>query len=477
MSRPEAYHLTKIVATLGPASDSKEMIGKLVDAGANLFRLNFSHGTHERHALVIKLIRQIEEEKDTPLGIIADLQGPKLRVANLPESGVPLVAGKDFDLVLDDVEGSDGQATLPHPEIYGAAVPGSHLLLDDGKMKLEIVKVAKDKLATRIVEGGLLKPNKGVNYPAHALPISALTDKDRADLDFAIANGADWIALSFVQKVEDLQLARELIANRARLIAKIEKPGAIDNFADIVEHCDAVMIARGDLAIEISYESVPSLQKQLIKRCRSAGKPVIVATQMLESMIEAATPTRAETSDVATALYDGTDAVMLSAESASGKHPVEAVDFMRRIIKSTEDDPAYREAIGRDKLDLDTSSSVAIVAAACTVAEVVNASAIVSFSKTGNTTLRASRQRPVCPLLGLTPIAHTARMATLFWGVRSIKTPDLESNDEMVVKASSLARKYGFAADGDRLIVTAGIPLGVPGHTNILRLAVVGEDD
>ena len=311
MTKPEAYHLTKIIATLGPASDSREMVAELVKAGADLFRLNFSHGTHERHAQVIKHIRKLEERIDKPIGIIADLQGPKLRVGDLPEAGVPLIAGKQFVLKLEGAKENEHECNLPHPEIFLAAEVGTDLLLDDGNLRLRIKTVTKDKLVTEVIVGGLLKPHKGVNYPGKELPIDPLTDKDKKDLEFALEQSADWIAMSFVQRKEDLQAAQKIIAGRSRLIAKIEKPLAVSNFDSLIEHCDAIMVARGDLGVETPPEMLPALQKRLIKKCRAASRPVIVATQMLESMIHAAAPTRAEASDVATALYDGTDAVML----------------------------------------------------------------------------------------------------------------------------------------------------------------------
>ena len=477
MTSPAQHHLTKIIATIGPASDNKEMIAQLVDAGADLFRLNFSHGTHERHEMVIRLIRKVEEEKDKPIGIIADLQGPKLRVGELPESGVPLVVGEEFILKLNSDVEDNTCCTLPHPEIYEVAEVGTDLLLDDGRIRLAITKTSKDTITTKVVVGGLLKPRKGVNYPAKYVPVSSLTDKDKKDLEFALSKEVDYIALSFVQQVSDINDAKELIKDRAKLIAKIEKPEAVKNFSELLTVVDAVMIARGDLGVELSQEKIPALQKKMIKECRAAYRPVIVATQMLESMTHSATPTRAEASDVATALYDGADAVMLSAESASGKYPTQAVEFMRKIIISTEGDPEYRISIERANLKLELASHVAIVAAACRVAELVNASAIVSFSKTGTTTLRASQQRPVCPLLGISPLVKTARMATLYWGVRSIQAADLTTDDDMVKHATNVAMKYGFVTKGDMLIVTAGIPLGVPGRTNLLRLAVVGEDN
>ena len=480
MTRPASYHLTKIVATLGPASDSKDMIAQLVDAGADVFRLNFSHGTHERHELVLRLIRKVEEEKDRPIGVIADLQGPKLRVGSLPAGGVPLVSGEEFILRLGEDDGTEGDergCCLPHPEIHAVAEEGTELLLDDGRLSLLIKRKDKDALITEVKTGGLLKPRKGVNYPARRIPLSALTAKDREDLAFALEREVDWVALSFVQEVKDIEEAKQLIDGRAKVIAKIEKPQAVENFDAIAAAADGIMIARGDLGVELEPERVPALQKQMVAKCRVAGRPVIVATQMLESMTSAARPTRAETSDVATALYDGTDAVMLSAESASGEYPREAVEFMRRILISTEADPEYRRALERATLALDTTAPVAIVAAACRVAEVVQASAIISFSKTGSTTLRASQQRPVCPLLGLSPLQRTARMATLCWGVRSIRAPDLDTDDDMVAKATAIALKYGFAAPGDMLAITAGVPFGTPGKTNLLRLAEAKKDE
>lgn len=471
----DKHHLTKIVATLGPASDSLQVITKLAEAGSDLFRLNFSHGTHEQHEQTLKNIRVVEKVVDRPIGIIADLQGPKLRVKDLPYEGVRLVEGETFELRLEGGDGDSSGGVLPHPEIFAVAKPDTELLLDDGNLRLKITEVSDGLIKSEVVVGGILKPNKGVNYPGVSLPIAALTAKDKIDLQFALDLEVDWVALSFVQYKEDLIEAQELIAKRARLIAKIEKPLAVENFSTLLDHCEGIMVARGDLGVETSLENVPALQKRMIRQSRARGRPVIVATQMLESMTHNATPTRAEASDVATALYDGTDAVMLSAESASGSHPVKAVEYMRRIICSTEKDPEYQVALHRETMGLEKIAPAAIVAAACTVADVVKAVAIVSFSKTGNTTLRASRQRPNCHLLGLTPLISTARAATLFWGVHSILTPDLTSDDDMVVKASKLATQYGFALDGDSIIVTAGIPLGIPGGTNVLHLAVIGE--
>ena len=472
------HHLTKIIATLGPASDSYEVIKQLVLAGVNLFRLNFSHGTHENHNQSVEHIRKVEQELDQPIGIIADLQGPKLRVSSVPDKGIELKKGNKFYLHLNPINADEikDACSLEHPEIFAAAKAKASLLLDDGNLRLHIDKVEKEVLHTTVEVGGLLKPRKGVNYPGHELPIAALTDKDKEDLAFALEVDVDWVALSFVQREADLIEAKELIGKKARLIAKIEKPLAVNNFSKLVPHCDAVMIARGDLGVETPFEEVPALQKKLIMECRQAGCPVIVATQMLESMTHSPTPTRAEASDVATALYDGADCVMLSAESASGDYPVRAVQYMVKIILSTESNPLHQELMHKDSLKLTTDSPGAIVSAAHTVADVVKAKAIVTFSKTGNTTLRASRLRPNCFLLGLTPLIKTARATTLFWGVRPVVTEELSRTQEMVVKASNLAQKYKYVDDGDYIVVTAGLPLGVPGRTNVLRLGVVGEE-
>ena len=468
--------MTKIVATLGPASNSPEMIAALVAAGVNCFRLNFSHGSHEDHLNKIKIIRTIEQESDLPIGIIADLQGPKLRIHTIAGGEATLTVGNSFELMLDRQEGSPSGCSLCHQEIFAVAHEGMELLLDDGRLRIQVTQAEADKLQTRVLVGGVLKSNKGINLPGVHLPISALTKRDRVDLEFALEHGADWIALSFVQSERDLLEARKIIGTRAKIIAKIEKPLALKHIDQIIDASDAIMVARGDLGVECDPADVPVMQKMLVRKARAASRAVIVATQMLESMTASPTPTRAEASDVATALYDGTDAVMLSAESASGKYPRESVEFMRRIINRIEQDPEYRFALDRAALDLEDAAPEAIVAAARRVSEVVGASCIVTFSKTGNTTQRASRLRPTCPLLGLTPLTATARMTTLYWGVRSILTPDLTSLDDMTKKGVAIACQYGFASAGDALIITAGIPLGRPGRTNLLRLTMVGED-
>ena len=476
VSESSSYHLTKILVTIGPASSSVEKIQALIDAGANCFRLNFSHGTQDEHRQIYQNIRRCEENSNYPVGVIADLQGPKLRIAGMPADGVTIASGDRITLKLGNETGDAQTCFLPHPEIFAAVQPESMLLIDDGRIRLQAVECGDKQLQAQVVVGGLLKSNKGVNLPGVMLPLSAITERDEQNLEFALDLGADWIALSFVQGPEDLEKARKLIGGRAKLIAKIEKPLAIEKIDEIVAAADGIMIARGDLGVELDAAEVPALQKRLIRLCRTHARPVIVATQMLESMTASPTPTRAEASDVATAVYEGADAVMLSAETATGSFPIEAVDIMRRIIISTEAANDYREDMMRNYDKLRPKISDAIVNAAIQTAGIVNARCIASFSQTGNTTMRASRLRPSCPLLGLTPRIGTARMASLFWGVRSIKAPDLNDPNDMARIVTSIAKGYGFAADGDFVIATAGIPLGKPGRTNVMRVAVVGED-
>ena len=476
MSESSSYHLTKILVTIGPASSSTEKIQALIDAGANCFRLNFSHGSQDIHRKAYENIRKCEENSNYPVGVIADLQGPKLRIAKMPDGGVRIANGDTLTLKLGDETGDGQTCFLPHPEIFAAVRPGSLLLVDDGRIRLQVIECGKDQLRSQVAVGGLLKSNKGVNLPGVMLPLSALTERDEENLEFALELGADWIALSFVQGPQDLEKARQLMDNRARLIAKIEKPLAVEKIEDIIAAADGIMIARGDLGVEVDAAEVPALQKRLVRLCRLKAKPVIVATQMLESMTASPAPTRAEASDVATAVYEGADAVMLSAETATGSFPVEAVDIMRRIIISTEAADNYREGLMHNYDQIRHKIPDAVVNAAIQTADIVNAKCIASFSQTGTTTMRASRLRPSCPLLGLTPRIGTARMASLFWGVRSIKAPDLKDPNDMARIVTSIAERYGFAAAGDFVVATAGIPLGKPGRTNVMRVAVVGED-
>jgi len=465
----------KIVATLGPASSDAAVIRRLFEAGADVFRLNASHGDHDDHRARFEIIRALERDSGRPVGVLLDLQGPKIRVGGFTHGAVELVPGQAFRLDLDPAPGDAERVGLPHPEVFAAIEPDTDLLLDDGRIRLRITKAGKDFAETEVIAGGTLSDNKGVNLPKVALPIAALTDKDRRDLQFGLDLGVDWIALSFVQRPEDIAEARKLVAGRAAVMAKLEKPSAIDRLDEIIDLSDSIMVARGDLGVELAPESVPGLQKEIIARSRGAGKPVVVATQMLESMVEAAMPTRAEASDVATAVYDGADALMLSAESAAGTYPVEAVEMMARIIRETERDPRYRQFLAAEEADPEATAADAITAAANQVAETIHAAAICAYSMSGSTTLRAARERPPVPILGLTPIVETARRLAIAWGVHNVQTADATSFVDMVDSACQVALAEGFADTGDRIVITAGVPFGTPGSTNTLRIAWVGE--
>jgi pyruvate kinase len=464
----------KIIATLGPSSTSPEIIASLFEAGADVFRLNFSHGTHEEHKERYDTIREIEKKFDRPIGIIADLQGPKIRVGNFADGKIELKNGAKLILDSDhDTDGNVERVSISNPEIYPSLEPGVEMLLDDGKLKVVVEKNHGTSIETKVVVGGILSNHKGINIPGAVLPMSALTDKDRRDLQFALNLGVDWIALSFVQRPEDVAEARRLIAGRAGVLVKMEKPLAIEHLDQIVELADALMVARGDLGVEAPPEDVPGLQKKIIRRARVEGKPVIVATQMLESMINSPTPTRAEASDVATAVFDGADAVMLSAETAAGDFPLEAVSMMNRIIERAEQDEHYDILRMRDRRQPRGTDADAITAAARQVAQNIDAAAIVTFTQTGSTTLRAARERPEVPILGLTPILETARRLVLAWGVHPVKIPLFQEFGEVVECAIEVAANEEFASSGQRLIITAGVPFGTPGATNILRIVWV----
>ena len=463
----------KIVATLGPASSDPAVVRQLFMAGVDVFRLNFSHGSHADHSERFKALRVLEQEIGRPIGILADLQGPKLRVGTFADGPVMLAQGQSFRLDLDKAPGTAQRVCLPHPEIFVALVPGAELLLDDGKLRLVVERCGADFAETQVAVGGKLSERKGVNVPGVVLPITALTDKDRRDLALALELGADWIALSFVQRPEDVTEARALIGDRAAIVVKLEKPSAVERLDEIVALTDAVMVARGDLGVELPAERVPAIQKRIVRTCRALGKPVIVATQMLESMIDSPVPTRAEASDVATAIYDGADAVMLSAESASGKYPVAAVDMMNRIIEQVEADSAYRQLIDASHSSARPSGDVA-EAVCCAMRRAVTllqAAAIVCYTSSGHTSLRAARERPESPILSLTPRLATARRLALVWGVHSVHTADVDDVDQMTARASEVARRDRFAEAGQLIVVIAGMPFGTPGTTNLIRIA------
>ena len=467
---------TKIVATVGPASSTRAMLKQLFTSGVDVFRLNMSHGTHDDFRERHRLIREIEVELERPIGILVDLQGPKLRVGLFEDGSAELEQGEKFRFDLTDAPGTAERVTLPHPEIFAALEVGATLLVNDGKIRLKVLSCDAESADCEVLVGGTISNNKGVNLPDVVLPLAALTEKDRADLAFALGLGVDWLALSFVQRPEDVIEARELLGDyKVSVMVKVEKPAAVKRFDEILEISDGIMVARGDLGVEMMSWELPAIQKRMIRRCRQVGKPVVVATQMLESMIESPQPTRAEVSDVATAIYDGADAVMLSAESAAGHYPVEAVEMMDNVARNVESDDQYRKSMDAGpKIGRETVSD-AITAAAREVAEATEIKAICCFTHSGTTALLASRERPSVPIIALTPIAGTARRLALSWGLHCATTPEVERFKLAVVQASRVCRKDNFATEEDKIIVTAGVPFNTPGSTNILRVAPVDE--
>ena len=463
----------KIVATLGPASSDAQTIRRLFEAGVDVFRLNFSHGSHEDHAASHGILRALERDTGRPICILQDLQGPKIRIGTLKDGGFELARDQTVRFVPDGEEGDAQSIPLPHPEIFAAIMPQNAMLIDDGKLRLEVTAVSDAAIEARVVAGGDISNRKGVNLPDTLLDLSPLTDKDREDLAFGLDLGVDYVALSFVQRPSDVIEAQGLIAGRAQVMTKVEKPSAVERIDDILALSDAIMVARGDLGVEIPPEDVPGRQKELIRACRLAGKPVIVATQMLDSMVHTPTPTRAEASDVATAIYDGADAVMLSAESATGDYPVETVNMMDRIITKTEQHSAYQAIIHALDPDIEPSAQHAVSAAAAFVAQSIDAKAIVAFTSSGTTAYRISRERPEVLVVTVTPHLRVARRLALLWGAYSVQSTEIQAYDEMVDEAVKHALKEGIAETNDQIVIVSGVPFGVPGSTNNLRVATV----
>ncbi len=467
----------RVLATLGPASNTPDMIATLYQAGADAFRINMSHGDQASKIAIIKAIRDLEVRFGRPSTILADLQGPKLRVGKFASGRTVLENGSTFILDRSDAPGGSDRVQLRHKEIYEAIEPGARLLLDDGKLVLRVSDHDAERIVTTVEIGGALSDNKGLNVPDVVLPMAAMTDKDRSDLSFALDQNVDWIALSFVQRPEDLMEARRLIAGKAALLAKIEKPAAIERLSEIIEQCDGVMVARGDLGVELPPEQVPPLQKLIVEASRRMGRPVVVATQMLESMIKSPTPTRAEVSDVATAIYDGADAIMLSAESAAGDWPVESVSMMNAIGQSIERDPAHGERVHFTVMRPDPTTADALAEAAKSIAATVSAAAIICYTSSGSTARRIARERPSVPLLVLTPRRETARRLGLLWGCHAVHTRDVESFEEMVAKAKRMALRHRMAGAGDQVVVMAGVPFRTPGSTNVLHVVRIMGDE
>ncbi len=461
----------KIVATLGPATSGPDTIRRLFLAGVDVFRFNFSHGSRDVHARNHAAVRALEEELGRPIGILLDLQGPKLRIGTFEQGSVTLTAGAQFRLDTHAGAGDVERVELRHPEIFAALQPRATLLLDDGRLRLRVTEQGDDYATTTVEVGGKLSDNKGVNVPGVVLPLSPLTEKDRRDLEFGLNLGVDWVALSFVQRPDDMQELRTLVNNRARILAKLEKPAAIERLAEIVDAADALMVARGDLGVELAPEQVPAVQKRILRTGRKAGKPVVVATQMLDSMISAPVPTRAEAADVATAVYDGADAVMLSGETAVGKYPEQAVAMMNRIIVEVERDPHYRSIVDAAHPGAQKSTGDAICCAMRSVASLLSVSATVAYTTSGYTTLRAARERPEAPILSLSPRAQTGRYLTLVWGVHSAYAKEISSVTEMVNQACRLAIQEKFAEPDRPIVITGGMPFGRSGTTNLLRVA------
>ncbi|CDZ53850.1 pyruvate kinase [Neorhizobium galegae] len=467
----------KILATLGPASSEEEMIQKLHEAGADLFRINMSHASHDLMRTLIKRIRSVEERSGRPIGILADLQGPKLRVGKFAAGKVTLIPGQTFTLDSRDEPGDETRVFLPHPEIFESVKVGHRLLIDDGKLALKAEKSDGKSIVCKVVAGTSISDRKGVSLPDTLLGVGALTEKDRIDLDAVLAtDDVDWVALSFVQRPDDLAEVRKIARGRVGIMSKIEKPQALERIDEIIELSDAVMVARGDLGVEMPIEAVPGIQKQLTRLCRRAGKPVVVATQMLESMITAPVPTRAEVSDVSIAVFEGADAIMLSAESASGQYPVEAVSMMASIASTVEQDPLYPSIIYAQRATPEATGADAISLAARQIAETLKLAAIVTYTSSGTTGLRASRERPEVPIIALSPIVQTARRLSLGWGMHCVVTHDATDLDDMVNRACRIVVSEGFGKPGDRIIISAGVPLGTPGATNMLRIAYIGSD-
>jgi pyruvate kinase len=467
----------KILATLGPASSDPAMIRELMLAGADAFRINMSHGDHEQKARLVEAIRALEKEFRRPTTILFDLQGPKLRVGHFEGGAAVLERGSTFTFDAAKKAGNGDRVQLPHAELFEAVRPGTRILIDDGKVRLKVLETGDHKIVSQVQVGGRVSDNKGVNVPDVLVPIPALTEKDRVDLIFALEQRADWIALSFVQRPEDVAEARTLIGDRAALLAKIEKPAAIDRLNDIVALADAVMVARGDLGVELPPEQVPPLQNKIVACARQFGKPVVVATQMLESMVTSPTPTRAEVSDVATAIYDGADAVMLSAESATGQFPCEAVQMMDRIAVSAERDPSYPARIHFTQTRLEATTADALAGSARQIATTISATAMLCYTSSGSTARRIARERPSVPLLAMSASQHTARRMGLLWGVHAIHTRDVTNFEEMVEKAKRMALRHQLAKGGDRVIIMAGIPFGTAGSTNVLHVVrLIGDE-
>ena len=464
----------KIVATLGPASQSEQVIRELFDCGVDVFRLNFSHGTHQEHGQLVDIIRKIENQTGRPVGILIDIQGPKLRLGEIRKDRAVLKKGGTFRLDMNEKPGSKHRAPLPHPEIFAALERGNELMIDDGRIRLKVVDCTPDFADTEVIVGGVISNHKGVNVPEVILPFSVLTSKDREDLKFGLDLDIDWVAQSFVQQPSDVEELKSIVKDRAKIMVKLEKPSALKHLDEILGICDGIMVARGDLGVELPPQKVPTVQKKIIRQCRQAGKPVVVATHMLDSMVTNPVPTRAEASDVATAIYDGVDAVMLSAESAAGEYPVRSVQMMNSIIEEVECDPVYPSIIEAQRPQPDSTTADAICNALQTMTGILSSAATVTYTDSGSTSLRAARERPHAPILSLTPSVRSARHLALAWGIHAV-TVDVANEqadiNQVIDTAKAIAVREKFAAPGEAVVIAAGLPFGKSGTTNLLHIA------
>ena len=466
----------KILATLGPSSNTAETVEQLFSAGADMFRINMSHTSQAAMRALVAIIREVERHHNRPIGILADLQGPKLRLGAFEGGSAEIKRGQSFVLDSDERLGNSERVFLPHPEIFDALEPGHAVLIDDGRIRLQVKEAGPYRAVAEVMQGRALSDRKGVSLPDTVLRSGALTPKDRSDLEAALEAEVDWVALSFIQRPEDVAEARKIVRGRVGIMSKIEKPQALLRLEEIVEQSDGLMVARGDLGVEMPLEAVPGVQKRMTRLARRAGKPVVIATQMLESMITTAVPTRAEVSDVATAVFEGVDAVMLSAESAAGEHPVETVATMNRIAEAVEQDKVFTTIIQAQRPEPESTGADTMTAAARQIAETLGLAAIVCYTSSGSTGVRASRERPTVPIIALSPVRRTARRLSLIWGLHCVVTDDARDIDDMVNRACSIAYQEGFGQPGHRIIITAGVPFGTPGATNLLRIAFIGPD-
>jgi len=481
--QPDSKH-TKIVATIGPASRDPETLRAMMRAGMNVARINFSHGDHKTHGATIDTVRRVAEEEDVVIAILCDIQGPKIRIGKLEKEPMMLTPGDKITLTLDEVIGKDGLVSLPHPEFVKDIEVGTNLLLDDGNLQFKVVETTARTVGCEVVIGGPLKSRKGVSAPNAKLTLSAITDKDREDIEFALSKDCDYLAMSFVRSADDIRELRWLmkhLGKDAAVIAKIEMGEALDNIEEIISVCEGIMVARGDLGVETPAEEVPFHQKRIISLCNQSAKPVITATQMLESMTQNPRPTRAEASDVYNAIIDGTDAIMLSAESASGKYPIRAVEVMTNIAQIAEqhmqDASSDVQVVPKRPRVAQESEYIsdAISKATFDIAQTIEPHAIVTTSLSGYTTRRVAKERPKTTIFCMTPNPITQRRMALVWGVVPLLVQEFSTIDEMISIIVRAAHDKGLVHRGDKLVIIAGVPFGIAGQTNLIKIHTVGE--